>query len=273
MEMFSETFVRYAMAGGALIGGLCAYVGVYVVFKRIVFVGVALAEVAAMGVALGFFVGANPTLTALAITLAAVLLFWRPLGPGSLSRESLIGFAFVLAGALSIILVAKNPLMEAMGVDLVSGNLLYVNNADLALLVAVGLFVLIPHVVFFRKLLFVSFDKETALSYGMRADLYDLFIYFSIGLAVSVSLKISGVLFVFGSLVVPPIVALACFRRMTAIFVVAPLVALLCVLGGTALSYKADFPTAPTITLCYCLLLMAVALWKLVGGLLRGTNK
>ena len=72
-EVFQHSFMRCALIGGLLIGAACAYVGVYVVLKRIIFVGIALSEVAVLGVTLGIVLGIYPNIAALAFTIIAIL--------------------------------------------------------------------------------------------------------------------------------------------------------------------------------------------------------
>ncbi len=266
MEILSEEFVRYAMAAGAVIGGLCAFLGVYVILKRIVFLGIALAEVSALGVAAGLALGINPMGSAIFLTVLAVTLFWMPYRGRSVSRESIIGFSYVLAAALAVILIAKNPMAESRGLDLVSGNLLYVEDHDLVIVGVLAACIAILHAVLYRNFLLVSFDAETAQASGMHASLYDFLIYLSIGATVGVTMKVAGVLFVFGSLVVPPLAGLILFRRMRSIFIASVLVGILSAFAGIVISTTLDWPTSPSILLTSCCLVILIALF---GAILR----
>jgi ABC-type Mn2+/Zn2+ transport system permease subunit len=114
MEMLREPFLRYALFAGLLAGGVCAFLGVYVILRRIVFLGVALSEAAALGVALGLFVGWNPEAAAFGLTLLAALLFSLSGKYRILSQESLIGWAYVVAAGVSIILMQRIPLLKLM---------------------------------------------------------------------------------------------------------------------------------------------------------------
>ncbi|MEW6163108.1 MAG: metal ABC transporter permease [Nitrospirota bacterium] len=77
LEIFKEPFMQTALLGGLITACLCAYLGVFVILKRIVFMGVALSQVAALGVASGLFVGVNPIISAFVLTLFGIILFWR----------------------------------------------------------------------------------------------------------------------------------------------------------------------------------------------------
>ena len=90
LEIFKENFIQTALLGGIITASLCAYLGVFVILKRVVFLGIALSQVAALGVALGLFIGINPVMSAFILTLFALILFWLPFAEKNISREALL---------------------------------------------------------------------------------------------------------------------------------------------------------------------------------------
>ena len=268
IEILKEDFVQYALFGSLLIGVLCSILGVYVILKRIVFLGIAVSEVSALGVAIGLFMGISPSLTSLLLTMLAVLVFWIPVKEGSISKESIIGFTYVVAAALSVKLIAKNPLAESRGLDLVSGNLLYIQKGDIVVLAVVTVAVALLQVFFFKKFIFVSFDPETANTMGIRSSLYDFLVYLSLGLSVAISMKVGGVLFVFGFLVVPALFGFLIFRRIPLILLGAVVFSVVSSFFGLLVSVRFDWPTSPTILTFAGALFVAAVLIKSVSGAL-----
>jgi len=247
LGILGEQFIQYSLAAAILVGCLCSILGVYVILRRIVFLGITISEVSALGVALGLFLGFDPSLSSILVTTVAILIFWIPMNDGSISKESIIGFAYVIAAASSVILVAKNPLAEAKGLDLISGNLLYVQRGDILVLAATLLVVLLLQVLFYRTFLFVSFDPETASTMGIKASFYDLLIYLTLGLGVAISMKVAGVLFVFGFLIIPPLAGFLFSRRIVWVFVLGALFSIIVSFAGVLISVRFDWPTSPTI--------------------------
>jgi ABC-type Mn2+/Zn2+ transport system permease subunit len=259
MHILTERFIQFAMLASVLTGVLCSFIGIYVILKRIVFLGIAISEISALGVAAGLMIGFDPTASAIALAVVAAVAFWLSGERRSVSRESIIAFAYIAAAALTVVLIAKNPAAESKGLDLITGNLLYVQAADLVVMGTVAAAVLGIHVAFSRSFLFVSFDRETAAAIGLRAGLYDLLIYLTLGISVAVSMKVAGILFVFGSLVVPPLTGMLFGRRMITIVSAAIFVAVLSCVLGVLLSLTLDWPTAPTIILVMCALFLLLA--------------
>ena len=254
LEMMRQPFMQTALIGGAVTACLCAYVGVFVILKRIVFMGIALAEVAALGVALGLFIGVHPVLMAFGLTCIAIVLLWMPFAERCVSRESLLGFVYAAAAALAFIFLAKNPLAESHGVNLVSGNLLYMTWPDIAVLGLSALVIIALHAAFFKEFMFVSLDRETAAASGISAGALDLLLYITIGISVSVAMRFCGIIYVFASLIIPPMIGLVTARRIGAVFAVALVAALISVVTGLFISYTADLPSGPAIVTIYTLI-------------------
>jgi ABC-type Mn2+/Zn2+ transport system permease subunit len=268
-EVFRESFLRYALFAGLLAGSVCALLGVYVILRRIVFLGVALSEAAALGVAFGLFIGRNAEAAAFGLTLLTALLFSLSGRYQALSKESLIGWAYVVAAGVSIILIAKNPAAEAHGLDVVSGTLLYSSKREIWQLGCVAGVVFLTFVSLHRMFIFVSFDKETARSMGLRTSLYELAFYACLGLSISLAMKTAGILFVFASLLIPAMISLTLFRQIWLILLGSVLVVLLSVPAGISLSFRADLPTGPAIVCVYAALFVLVSLGRAVHSLAR----
>jgi ABC-type Mn2+/Zn2+ transport system permease subunit len=252
-NVFKEPFMLMGMGGGTIIACLCAYLGLFVHIKKITFISIALSQVAALGIAVGWFIGLNPTLCAFIFTMLGIVLFWLPNKNSKITKESIIGFIYIVSAALSVILIAKNPIAETRGLNLFSGNLLYLNMNDLLIIGLAAIFICILHIVFYKEFIFVSFDKETALTTGLRANHIDFLLYLSIGIVISLTMKTSGIIFVFGSLIIPPITALIVAKKASRIIFLSPIFALASVVLGFFTSYFFDLPTSATVVGFYAL--------------------
>lgn len=262
MPILQEPFLQKALLAAMVGGTLCAFLGVYIHLKRIVFVGIALSEVAALGVAAGLFLGVRPELAASVLTVLAAQLFWMGRFGSRVPRDAVLGLVYCLAAALAVILLSANPLAEAHGVDLVSGNLLYVSGSELLTLFVLAGVVLPVHMLLYRTLLFVSLDPETAVTQRINVRAHEFVLFLTLGVSIAVTMKIAGVLFVFGSMVIPPMTGLAVSRRVSGVFLVSVLSALLAAGGGLWVSFARDLPTGPSIVLVQTLLFFLAVLLR-----------
>jgi zinc transport system permease protein len=249
---------RDALLGALLIAVTCSILGVYIVLRRIVFVGAALAQISSAGVAFALWLsgiawahqlGAHPTALAVAITLAGVLFLGLEAERAVVPKDAAIGIAYAMAGALGILFIAKATVGEAHDIFL-QGSILGITPGDVGVLLAAAVPVLILQLGFSRQILYTSFDPETARTLGYRVRFWDLAFYLALGLAVAAAMQFAGVLLVFSYLVLPPVTALLLARTMPAAIGLSVAAGLLATVVGFALSVTYDLPTAPAIAAC-----------------------
>jgi ABC-type Mn2+/Zn2+ transport system permease subunit len=246
---------REALYGALVIGLACSVLGVYVVLRRIVFVGAALAQISSAGIALALFLAGlgvqafgltrHPVALSLIVTLLAAMLFSggtrRRLPP-----DAKIGMAYALAAAAGILLIAKATAGEAHDIFL-SGNILGITRPDTLVLIGISIPVLLIHALFYKEFLFVSFDQETARTLGYSVTRWNLLLYFTLGLVIAFAMQFAGVLLVFNFLVLPAVTGLLVARSMGGMFAVAVGAGLAAAAMGFSLSVPFDLPTSPAI--------------------------
>lgn len=245
-----------ALFGALLIALACSVLSVYVVLRRIVFVGAALAQLSSAGIALGMFlyglgIGGelthHPVAMALIVTIAGAVFFgFGGGGRGGVPPDAVIGVTYAVAAAAGILLIAKARVGEVHDIFL-QGNILGITRVDTLVLLAVAVPVLLVHVIFYKEFLFVSFDRETARTLGYNVRFWNLFLYSTLGVVIAYAMQFAGVMLVFNFLVLPAVTGLLLARSMRGIFSVAVASALLAALAGFSLSVPLDLPSGPTI--------------------------
>jgi zinc transport system permease protein len=275
--MFDAVFLfRDALYGSLLIALACSVIGVYVVLRRIVFVGAALAELSSAGIALALWLTGmgwanvltgHPLVMSLLVTIGGVLFF--ALGSSGarspIPPDATIGVTYAVAGAVGILLVSKAAGGEAHDIFL-SGNILGITRADTLVLLAVAVPVLLMHLVFYKEFLFVSFDREMARTLGYRVSRWNLFLYLTLGLVIAFAMQFAGVMLVFNFLVLPAVTGLLLSRSMAGAFTISVLSALIAAVVGFVVSVPYDLPSSPTIIVVSGLLTLAAWLVRQARG-------
>ena len=269
-EMLSYPFFQAALIAGTLSAAMCALVGVYVLLKRIVYVGITLAQVASMGVAVALLIDVHPMIVALVTTLAGVACLAYTGSGQRVPQEGVIGASYVMAAALGIICVAKNPVGEARNLKVLFGNILSAHTGEMVALAVLLVVLAIVHVVFYKEFLFVSFDPETAQAQGINVRGWDLLLYLTIGLAIAFSIHSMGVLLVFALLLVPAMTARLVAHRMMALFALAIGFGIIAVPLGLYLAVRIDLPTGTAVAGTCVVMLLAVFVGR---GLYRGAAR
>jgi zinc/manganese transport system permease protein len=250
-----------------LLGMILPTLGRHVLARGVIFVDLALAQIAALGQSVAFLMGAEPNdprtyLWSFGFTLLGAALFsflWDR--EHSVLQEAFIGISFALATAATLLLLSNAP----HGAEHVSGTLsgealAWVTWKDIAVMVAifavVGAFLLFSN----RKLVLCSEDPKKAKESGLSVKRWDFLFYAAFGMVVTTSVKVSGVLAVFSYLIVPIVCATLLGRRGRARLYWAWVIAFAVSVLGAFLSYLRDWPMGATIV---CLFGVTVAVVSL----------
>jgi ABC-type Mn2+/Zn2+ transport system permease subunit len=268
-----------AYLAGWLIGGLLALIGVLVVARDQIFIGAAVSQASTLGAALALrtadllasgsaaWLAGDAFLSFLAVlsSVVAALLTARGSTAGRESHEARTGWVFLLSASFAILLVAHSPhgLQEVQ--RLLSSSIIGATTLDLWLLGGLVVVALGVLVVAHRPLLLLAMDAEMAAAVGLRVERWSAATALALGLAVGLSMHCAGLLYTFGCLVLPPLVARNLVREVRPMFVVAPLIALGTGLCGFVLANYYDYPPAQmTVALLCALLALSRLRWRLV---------
>lgn len=270
LEMFNPDFLLWhALYASLIIGFVCPLVGVYIVLRRLVFLGVALPQISAAGIAFAYLLHtlgvhlypheAEEQMMALtgsvvfAVAALVVLAAMERRGRGLV--ESRIGATYAAAAAASILFVAANPYGESTLLSLLRGEVLGVSLAQFWATVGVYGVIALGTLLFQKEFIFVSFDRDMALTLGKNVVAWDYGLYLLIGLAIAFGVMTVGPLLVFGFLVVPPLAARQITRGMWPFSLVSSAIGGVAALVGFYVSLRWDLPLGPTDVAVACVVL------------------
>ncbi len=261
-EIFSLPFMRNALLAGLAVSVAAALIGSFVVARRMAFIGAGIAHSSFAGVVIGFLLGINPLIS------AGIFASLTGLSIGFLSRnykieeESAVGVFFPFSMALGIILLGfvKGFTPDIMGY--LFGDVLLVGKTEILLsFLTMGL-VIVFFLMFFREMVYSTFDEETSRVLGIKVALvYYLFLFLS-SVTIVVSIKVVGIILLSGLLVIPPLAALQFAKNMKSYVILSVLFGILSSVGGLFLSYWLNLPSGATIISVSFLLLLASGLTR-----------
>jgi zinc/manganese transport system permease protein len=261
------SFLILPFLASLILTGIHAYLGVHVVERGVIFVDLALAQIAALGATIAILAGMDPHARgaywmSLAFTFlgAAIFALVRK-RKGRIPLEAFIGITYAVASAAAILAMSKATGETEHLKDMLVGNILAVSKEDVIrtaiLYGAIGLF----HYIFRRKFLLISTDPECASKEGLSIGLWDFLFYASFGFVVTSSVAIAGVLLVFCYLVVPSVGAMLFADRIGPRLAIGWTMGTLVSALGCYFSVLLDLPTGATIVCTFgaVLLLMFLA--------------
>ena len=264
MDLFSLWL--WPLVALMVLPAVLVYFGLHVVGRGVIFVDLALAQIAALGIATAVLLGADPEhgilpqALALAFTMAGAALF-------SLTRfrhprvpqEAIIGIIYIVAAAAATLVLSRTAAGDEEIKNLLVGNVLLVSRAEVLRTSALYLGVGALHYWLRRKFYLISFDLEEAERQGMSVRLWDFAFYATFGLVVTSFVRIAGVYLVFSYLIVPAVCGALLSSRTAVRLAIGWGVALVAGVSGLLLSTQwesMDLPTGPTIVCTFGLLLI-----------------
>jgi zinc/manganese transport system permease protein len=261
--MFEVMF--WPIVACVLLPWLLVYLGLHVVQRGIIFVDIAMAQMASLGicVALLFRVDLhswNAFVIALAFTLAGAAIF-SVTGKriSQIPQEAIIGIAYVVAAAAAVLLLSRAAEGDEEIKQMLVGNILLVTPAEVwrcfALFLMVGAF----HFVLRRNFLLVSYDRNRAFEKGLRVRWWDFLFYSAFGLVVTIFVRIAGVLLVFSYLIVPAVCGISLARGIRARLLIGWLIATIGGIGGLFWSFYGDLPSGAAIVCTFGVLLVLIS--------------
>ena len=265
MEIF--LFLLAPLAASLILTGIHAYLGVHVVERGVIFVDLALAQIAALGAVVALITGLDPHggsayWISLGFTFLGAFIFSMAKSKRAhIPQEAFIGIAYAVASAAAILAMSKATGETEHLKDMLVGNILAVSWAEVgktaALYGVIGLF----HYLFRKRFLLISMNPKEAEAQGISVRFWDFLFYASFGLVVTSSVAIAGVLLVFCYLIVPSVGAMLFTDRIGPRLAIGWTMGTLVSALGVVLSVKLDTPTGATIVCTFggALVLMFLA--------------
>jgi ABC-type Mn2+/Zn2+ transport system permease subunit len=254
-----DFLLRDALHTSLLVGAVCPLVGVFLVLRRLIFMGVALPQISATGVAVALLIPVwlgmsgkslhNEHLLAFAgaTAFAVIAILALALSERRGLPEGRIGTAYAVATAASFLLLAKNGQAELGWLDLLKGEVVAICHADLVMTASVFAVVLAMLWLFHKEFLLVSFDRTLAFTLRRQVLFWDLFLYLLIGVTISTAVLSVGPLMAFGFLVIPVLAVQAFATTMRQLCLGASLLGGAAAFLGFCLAYHFDLPIGPAI--------------------------
>lgn len=249
---------QFMYLAGWLLALLLALLGVLVVARDQIFIGVAVSQASTLGIASGLRLitwlglGQVPwlhpdaflSLTAVVFAVVAALLTAPGQAPGHESHEALTGWVFLASASVAILLVAHSPHGLEEVQRLLSSSLIGATVIDVWTFGSLAAITILIVVCCHRQILLFALDPAMATAVGMRVPLWTLGTAAWLGLLVGLSMRVSGLLYTFGNLILPALIAKNTCREVSTVFWLAPCFAVSTGVVGFVLANHFDYPPA-----------------------------
>ncbi|NET59606.1 MAG: metal ABC transporter permease [Symploca sp. SIO2E6] len=273
IEPLQSSFMQRAIITAVLVGIVCASVGSYLMVQRLALLGDAISHSVLPGLAIAFIIGADLFVGAfIAGIMSVVVITWiRTKSP--IKEDAAMGIvfsAFFALGITLITIVQKNNKIDLN--HFLFGNILSVSPEDVRNTAMITAIVLAVVVLFYKELMFYTFDPLGAKAAGLPTNLLDFGLMILIALTIVASLQTVGVILVLAMLIIPGATAYLLVKRLHQMMILGSATGVVASISGMYLSYFFNFPSGPAIVLVAFGLFMLAFLFSPTQGVLTHPN-
>ena len=257
-EPFQYEFFVRGLVAATLVGGLCGLLGVYIVLRRMAYIGHGLSHsvfggaVVSYVMALNFYIGASVWgfLSAVLITLTT--------RKQKIGADAAIGIVTTASFALGVALISRYKTFTRNFDAALFGNILGVTQGDLMAIIGVTVAVGVVFFVGYKYFLFNTFDSEVARFYGLPTGWVDTLFSLVLAATIVVSMQVLGVTLIAAAIVIPPVVARLLTDSFRSMVALSTALGASCGLVGIYLSYYLDVSSGASVVLVAATLFIVV---------------
>jgi manganese/iron transport system permease protein/iron/zinc/copper transport system permease protein len=257
-EPFRYEFFTRGLVAATLVGALCGLVGVYIVLRRMSYIGHGLSHAVFGGAVASYVMGVSFYVGAGIWGFAAALLINALSRRRQIGADAAIGIITTASFAFGVALISQYRRFTRNFDAALFGNILGVTNQDLVVVGVVTAITVVLVFFLYKQLLFTTFDPDVAPIYGVKSGLTETVFSLMLAGTIIASMQVMGVTLIAAAIVIPAIVARLLTDSFSTMLWIATLVGALCGLVGIYLSYFLDVSSGATIVLVAALLFVLV---------------
>jgi zinc transport system permease protein len=262
LEILQYSFMQRAIVAGVVLAALLAWMGVFVIMKKMSFFSDGIAHASLAGIAVGVLAGIHPLTTAIIFSVVFSLIIYFLEKKTTLSSDAIIGMLFTSGMALGVVLMSLKGGYQPDLVSFLFGNILAIRSVDIAIIAALSLLIIIFLAYNHKNITLMALDVDTAYMAGIRVDLLQITFYIMLAVSVVLGLKILGIILVSALIIIPASTAKLVSKSFKGLIVRSVIFSEIVVVVGIALSYYLDSPTGPMIVLVGTAGFLAVFAYK-----------
>ncbi len=262
LEIFQYSFMIRAFLAGLMISLIAPLIGNFLVVRRFSLIADTLSHVALAGVAIGLLLKVQPLPVTIGVTTLAAVAIEKLRSSKNIPGEAVLAMFLPGGLALSIVLVSLANGFNANLFSYLFGSITTVTESDLWLTLGLGILTLLTVVLFYKKLLFASFDEESAKVSGIPVGFVNTVLIVLTAITVSLSMRVVGILLIGALMVIPVVTGMQLARSFLQGIYFSLGFALIAVVLGLFVSYYFNLPAGGVIVLVSLLIFGLVTFSK-----------
>jgi len=254
--ILSYDFVLHAVEAAFLASITCGFIGAYIVARRMVFISGGITHASFGGIGLGYFLGINPIFGAAIFSILSAFGIRLVSKQTDIREDSAIGILWSFGMAVGIIFIYLTPGYAPNLMSYLFGSILTVTSTDLALMGILAAVTVAVFMLFYRTILFISFDEEYARSHNAPVETFNYLMLTLVALVIVINIRVAGIILVISYLTIPQSTANLFVNDLKKIIILSMIISFAGSITGLFLSYYWNIPSGATIIFVFVLIFM-----------------
>ena len=268
-SLLAMNFFRNALLASLLASVACGIIGTYIVSRRIVFISGGITHASFGGIGLGYYMGFDPILGAVIFGIFSALGIEFFTKKADLREDSAIAMLWALGMALGIIFIYLTPGYAPNLMSYLFGNILTVSQTDLLFLSLLTAGIIAFFLLFYRLILFISFDEQFALTNNSPVRLFNMILICLVALTIVLNIRVVGIILVMSLLTIPQAISNLFTRHFHRMIFYSIFFGFAGSMAGLIFSYIYDIPSGAAIIFALVLMYSLIKLWFVARKAIR----
>jgi zinc transport system permease protein len=262
LDLLNYRFFSNALIASLLTSINCGIIGSYIVSRRLVFISGGITHASFGGIGIGYFLGFNPIISAAVFAVLSALGIEFLSKKAEVREDSLIGIFWAFGMAMGIIFISLTPGYAPNLMGYLFGSLLTVTSLDIIMMTFLTIIVTGFFLVFYKIILFISFDQEYAKTHNAPVQLINYVLIGLVALTIVLSIKVAGIILIISLLTIPQTIANLFTKDLKIIIFLSVPVAFLSAFAGLLLSFRLNIPSGASIIMSLVLIFIIAKLFN-----------
>jgi zinc transport system permease protein len=249
LELLQYGFVVRGLVAGIIIAVIAPFIGIFLVLRRYSLIADTLSHVSFAGISIGFLLGINPIITAIIASVVSSIAIEKLRNSKKVYGESALSLFMSGSLAIAIVLISLYHGFNANLTNYLFGSIVTVQQSDLFLIAGVSVIVALLLLGFYKELVYISFDEESAQVSGIPVRLINIILIVLAALIVALSIPIIGILLISALVVIPVLTALQFKKSFKLTLLIAEAVSVVSVVVGIISSFYLNLSTGGSIVI------------------------
>jgi zinc transport system permease protein len=252
--ILSYDFVLHALEAAFLASITCGFIGAYIVARRMVFISGGITHASFGGIGMGYFLGINPIVGAAIFSILSAFGIRLVSKQTDIREDSAIGILWSFGMAVGIIFIYLTPGYAPNLMSYLFGSILTVTPTDLAFMGILAAVTVSVFLLFYRTILFISFDEEYARSHNAPVETFNYLMLTLVALVIVINIRVAGIILVISYLTIPQSTANLFVNDLKKIIILSMIISFTGSITGLFLSYYWNIPSGATIIFVFVLI-------------------